>query len=331
MSTEDNYKKIKDSMGCLSHYACTTANRDTFQTPRASQLLDEFIRDETKILQSRAFRRLARKAQIMTQPANINVRNRLTHTMEVTSIAIRIAYYLGLNVNLTRAIGLGHDLGHVPFGHQGERYLSQRGYEKFNHRIMAILLLRDIERDGHGLNLSREVLDGIYYHSGPSVEESKTLEAKVVHYADTIANTFADVNDFVRFGIEIDKETQDLFNEFGPKQRNRVDTAVAGLCEESRLLQKISFKETPLAQKFFSLECKMYDIYPTITPQDVSSLFDPIYEYFEKSTNIDPVLGIAMMTDDDILNFKGDIRDTSLGEIVDLLSNIELDFDNLDL
>lgn len=331
MNREDNFKRIKNAKNCLSHLACTTCTRKKPQTFKSKHLLNGFLRDETKILQSRAFRRLPRKAQIVTQPRNINVRNRLTHTMEVTSLAISIAEYLGLNVNLTRAIALGHDLGHVPFGHQGEHYLAHKSGENFNHRIMALIVLQDIERDSEGLNLSKETLDGIYYHSGPEIENSMTQEAKVVHYADRIANAFADINDFPRLGFSINKNLKQQLEKFGEKQRDRVDTAISYLCEESQKEGCVSFKNSKFAKNFYELETSIYEIYPQISPQDVSHLFDPVYDFFKTKTNINPIIGISLMTDDDVLHFNQTIDDTSLKEISHVLENIKINFDDPNL
>lgn len=334
-----NYNKVKAAKDCLSDLATHTSTRKDEQTIRASQLLDEYIRDETKILQSRAFRRLSKKAQIVPRTENANVRNREVHTLEVTSIAIRIAYYLGLNVNLTRAMALGHDLGHVPFGHQGEHFLAQRSGKDFNHRIMGIIIAQKIERDGRGLNLCKETLDGMYYHSGPEKNNSMTQEAKILHYADRIANVFADANDFGRLGYKADPALQQALDYFGEKQRDRVDTAVAALCEESQQEHKVSFEKSEDAKKFFQLEALMYEIYPKISIQDVSHLLNPIYDFFESTHEIDPVLAISLMTDDDIffllpkdrnINWE-QISQTSLGEILHVIKGLQIDLSGPDL
>ncbi len=333
-----NYNKVKTAKDCLSDIAVHTSTRRNEQTIRASQLLDEYVRDETKILQSRSFRRLSKKAQIVSRTLNANIRNREVHTLEVTSIAIRIAYYLGLNVNLTRAMSLGHDLGHVPFGHQGENFLAKRSGREFNHRIMGIIICQKIERDGEGLNLCKETLDGMYYHSGPEKNNSMTQEAKVLHYADRIANVFADANDFIRLGYKAEDSLQEALDYFGEKQRDRVDSAVASLCEESQKEHKVIFENSEDAKKFFELESLMYKVYPNISQQDVSPLLNPIYDFFESTKEIDPILAISLMTDDDILFLLSkdkmsweDIKQTSLGEILHVIKGLEIDLDDPDL
>ncbi len=334
-----NYKKVKEAKDCLIGSATGTSTRRNEQTIRSSQLLDEYLRDETKILQSRAFRRLSKKAQIVSRTENTNIRNREVHTLEVTSVAIRISYYLGLNVNLTRAMSLGHDLGHVPFGHQGEAFLARRSGKNFNHRIMGVIVSQKIERDGRGLNLCKETLDGIYYHSGPEKDNSMTQEAKVLHYADRIANVFADTNDFARLGYVIDAPLHKALDFFGEKQRDRVDTAVASLCEESQREGFVSFENSDYARKFFDLESMVYEVYPKISMQDVSHLLDPVYSFFESTGDIDPILAISLMTDDDVFFLLSQkdafdiehIKRTSLGEILHVIRGLKIDLSDPDL
>jgi len=339
MKEQENLEKIQKAYKCLADISCKTHRRRFKKPTKSVDLLDEYIRDETKILQSRAFRRLSRKAQIVTQPKNINIRNRLTHTVEVTSLAIRISDYLGLNSNLARAMALGHDMGHVPFGHQGESFLAHRSGRNFNHRIMAIIIAQEIERDGRGLNLCKETLDGIYYHSGPQKNNSITQEAKALQYADRIANVFADANDFTRLGYKPELTLQQALDYFGEKQRDRIDSVLASLCAESQKEHRVIFENSEDAQRFFQLESLMYEVYPKISEQDVSPFLSPVYDFFETINEIDPVIAISLMTDDDILFLvsKGkklsfeDVKETSLGEIIHVIKGLKIDLDNPDL
>lgn len=171
-----------------------------------------YQRDRDRILHSKSFRRLANKTQVFLAPEGDHYRTRLTHTLEVAQIARDIARPLGLNEDLTEAIALGHDLGHTPFGHAGERALraAMAGYlgidprssaaeDLFRHNEQSVRVVSYFERDGRGLNLSREVLDGIRCHVGGL--RATTLEGRVVAKADRIAYVTHDIDDAERAGL----------------------------------------------------------------------------------------------------------------------------------
>lgn len=166
--------------------------------------------DRDRILHSKSFRRLAHKTQVFLAPEGDHYRTRLVHTLEVAQVARSIARPLGLNEDLTEAVALGHDLGHTPFGHVGERALSlalarHRGVEPspsaplFSHARQGGRIVELLERDGRGLNLSREVVDGIVSHSGG--RRATTLEGRVVSLADRIAYVCHDIDDAERAGV----------------------------------------------------------------------------------------------------------------------------------
>ncbi|SER39241.1 deoxyguanosinetriphosphate triphosphohydrolase [Parafannyhessea umbonata] len=172
-----------------------------------------FQRDRDRILHCKSFRRLANKTQVFLAPEGDHYRTRLTHTLEVAQIARDIARPLRLNEDLTEAIALGHDLGHTPFGHAGERALrraigSRVGVSEedgdrfgglFRHNEQSVRVVRFLEKDGRGLNLTREVLDGIRCHAGTL--RASTLEGRVVARADRIAYVNHDIDDAVRAGL----------------------------------------------------------------------------------------------------------------------------------
>ncbi|MFT4034683.1 MAG: deoxyguanosinetriphosphate triphosphohydrolase [Patulibacter sp.] len=161
-------------------------------------------RDRDRIVHSKAFRRLKQKTQVFVAPAGDHFRTRLTHTLEVTGIARTVARSLGLNEDLAEAIGVGHDLGHPPFGHIGEdlldRWLRSRGGDGFRHWEHSVRIVERLEHRGRGLNLCRSVVEGIGAHSGRS-PQPKTLEAAIVRVVDRIAYLTHDVDDAVRAGI----------------------------------------------------------------------------------------------------------------------------------
>ncbi|MCX6552158.1 MAG: deoxyguanosinetriphosphate triphosphohydrolase [Acidobacteria bacterium] len=169
-----------------------------------------FQRDRDRIIHCKAFRRLKHKTQVFFAPTSDHYRTRLTHTLEVAQIARTISKALALHEELTEAVCLGHDLGHTPFGHQGERVLSQLVPGGFEHDEQSLRIVDVLERDGEGLNLTWEVRDGIAKHSkgkrgapvGPDVPiKAATLEGQIARVADLIAYVNHDIDDAVRAGI----------------------------------------------------------------------------------------------------------------------------------
>jgi dGTPase len=174
-----------------------------------------FQRDRDRIIHCKAFRRLKHKTQVFFAPAGDHYRTRLTHTLEVSQIARSIAKVLRLNEELTEAIALGHDLGHTPFGHAGERVLQQLVPGGFEHYEQSLRIVDVLERDGHGLNLTWEVRDGIARHSkgkyGVPVgadpqHRASTIEGQVARVADIIAYVNHDIDDAVRAGLLRDED-----------------------------------------------------------------------------------------------------------------------------
>ena len=158
-----------------------------------------FQRDRDRILHCNAYRRLMHKTQVFLSPEGDHYRTRLTHTLEVSQIARTIARALRLNEDLTEAIALGHDLGHTPFGHAGERALDAVCAHGFVHAGQSVRVVRRLERGGAGLNLCPEVLDGIACHTGG--QAAFTLEGQVVRFADKIAYMNHDIEDAIRAGV----------------------------------------------------------------------------------------------------------------------------------
>ena len=161
-----------------------------------------YQRDRDRIIHSNAYRRLMHKTQVFLSPEGDHYRTRLTHTMEVSQIARTIARALRLNEDLTEAIALGHDLGHTPFGHAGERVLDKLNPGGFSHSEQSVRVVEKLERGGKGLNLCWEVRDGIRCHSSGSLEgRASTLEGRIVRFSDKIAYMNHDLDDAVRAGL----------------------------------------------------------------------------------------------------------------------------------
>jgi dGTPase len=195
-----------------------------------------FQRDRDRIVHSKAFRRLRNKTQVWIDPAQDHFRTRLTHTLETTGISRGVARALRLNEDLVEAIGLGHDLGHTPFGHTGEEALDEqlrRHFGRgFRHNEHSLRVVDVVERDGRGLNLTGEVRDGILNHTGPA--EPATLEGKIVRIVDRVAYINHDIDDAVRAGVlaqgELPREEIELLGETGAR---RIDRLVHDLVEAS--------------------------------------------------------------------------------------------------
>ncbi len=158
-----------------------------------------YQRDRDRIIHCASFRRLKDKTQVFLAPGNVHYRTRLTHTLEVSQIARTIARSLALNEDLTEAIALGHDLGHTPFGHAGERALNQVYEKGFTHFEQSLRVVDMLERGGNGLNLTYEVRDGIVCHTRG--KEADTLEGRIVKLSDKIAYINHDIDDAVRGNI----------------------------------------------------------------------------------------------------------------------------------
>jgi dGTPase len=200
------------------------------------RLRTPFQRDRDRIVHSKAFRRLRHKTQVFVDPEGDHFRTRLTHTLETTGIARGVARALRLNEDLVEAVGLGHDLGHPPFGHAGEQVLDEllreRGRPGFRHNEHSLRVVERLERDGRGLNLTREVRDGILRHTGP--DEPETLEGRIVRIVDRVAYINHDIDDALRAGL---LQPGDLPHEeiavLGDTGSRRIDTLVHDLVEES--------------------------------------------------------------------------------------------------
>jgi dGTPase len=210
--------------------------RGRVQDEPPCRLRTPFQRDRDRIVHAKAFRRLRNKTQVWIDPAHDHFRTRLTHTLETTGISRGVARALGLNEDLVEAIGLGHDLGHTPFGHTGEDCLDAQLRDQFGrgfrHNEHSLRVVDELERDGKGLNLTQEVRDGILHHTGP--DEPETLEGKIVRIVDRVAYINHDIDDALRAGVldheELPREEIDLLGATGSR---RIDRLVHDLVETS--------------------------------------------------------------------------------------------------
>jgi dGTPase len=265
-----------------------------------------FQRDRDRIVHCKAFRRLKHKTQVFVAPTGDHYRTRLTHTLEVTQVSRTVARALSLNEDLTEAIGLGHDLGHPPFGHVGEdaldRCLRERFATGFRHYEHSLRVVEVLERDGRGLNLTEPVRDGIVSHSGRS-RAPGSLEGKIVRLVDRIAYINHDIDDALRAGV---LSPGDLPGEpiaiLGSSGEQRIDRLVHDLVETSSLAGDI-VQGDAAAQAMSALRDFMFDrVYlgPVATREHVKidivirSLFDHYCAHPEEIPG--PVAGTDLAT-----------------------------------
>ncbi len=199
-----------------------------------------FQRDRDRIIHTKSFRRLMHKTQVFIAPAGDHYRTRLTHTLEVTQIARTIGRALRLNEDLIEAIGMGHDLGHTPFGHAGETALGQF-LPGFRHNEQSLRVVDFLEKNGQGLNLTNAVRDGILRHSKPDEAidgavsgRPNSLEGEVMKISDGIAYINHDLDDAIRAGIIVETDIPDLARDvLGTRHAQRIDTLVRDIIASS--------------------------------------------------------------------------------------------------
>lgn len=191
-----------------------------------------YQRDRDRIIHCKAFRRLKHKTQVFLSPESDHYRTRLTHTLEVSQIARTIARALRLNEDLTEAVALGHDLGHTPFGHAGERALKELTDTGFAHYEQSVRVCERLEKEGRGLNLTYEVLDGILHHTVG--EQAHTLEGRIVRMADRVAYINHDIDDAVRAGVISESDIpEEITRVLGHTKSERINTLVTSIVKNS--------------------------------------------------------------------------------------------------
>ena len=218
----------------LSPRACKAVqSRGRARVVASCPLRTDFQRDRDRILHCKAFRRLKFKTQVFLSPEGDHYRTRLTHTLEVAQVARTLARSLRLNEDLTEAIALGHDLGHTPFGHIGERTLDELMQGGFRHNEQSLRVVDVLEQEGEGLNLTWEVRDGILCHSGK--QAPATLEGECVCRADRIAYLNHDLDDALRAGVLKPFELPgDCLKVLGQTHGERIDTMIRDIVYSSQ-------------------------------------------------------------------------------------------------
>ena len=248
----------KEEKDVLSPYACLSMNsKGRKRDEEPCDIRPVFQRDRDRILHCKSFRRLKDKTQVFLLPEGDHYRTRLTHTLEVSQNARTIAKALRMNEDLVEAIALGHDLGHTPFGHSGERVLNEICPHGFKHNEQSVRTVDILEKDGQGLNLTYEVLDGILNHQTSCMPS--TLEGKIVRLSDKIAYFHHDMDDAIRAGIlteeDVPKEIRDVL---GNTTGERLDRFIHDIVTNS-LGKPDILMSPPVAQAMVKLREFMYD------------------------------------------------------------------------
>lgn len=243
-----------------------------------------FQKDRDRIIHSKAFRRLKQKTQVFLSPEGDHYRTRLTHTLEVSQIARTIARALRYNEDLTEAVSLGHDLGHTPFGHAGERALNQLTPGGFQHYNQSVRVVQHLEKNHLGLNLCFEVLDGIANHTGGAW--AATPEGHIVRYADRIAYMNHDIEDAITAGVlNEDDLPPEVVLVLGNTKTKRITTLITSLVENTKDGQL--GMEEKIMQQYLNLHKFMYSsvyVDPVAKAEEakVEKLITELYFYFTK-------------------------------------------------
>lgn len=278
--------------GCLS-----SASRGRERHEEPHRFRTDFQRDRDRIIHCKSFRRLKHKTQVFLSPYGDHYRTRLTHTLEVSQIARTIAKALRLNEDLTEAIALGHDLGHTPFGHAGEKVLDDLLDGGFSHARQSLRVVEKLEYEGKGLNLTYEVRDGISRHSKGMGEilnaDSElmpgTLEGQIVRISDVIAYVNHDVDDALRAEV-IGKEDIPLriYETLGKYHASRIDTMVGDVIEASldagleKIVMSPGIMEAMTELRDFLYQRVYYNPYSRGELEKTEKILSDLYHHFLK-------------------------------------------------
>ena len=236
----------------LSPYASLSVNsKGRLRPEEQCDIRPVFQRDRDRILHCKAFRRLKNKTQVFLTPKGDHYRTRMSHTLEVSQNARTIAKALRLNEDLVEAIALGHDLGHTPFGHAGERVLNELCSGGFKHNKQSVRIVEKLEKGGQGLNLTWEVRDGILNHQTSTMPH--TLEGKIVRFSDKIAYIHHDIDDAVRGKIMVEEDIPiEIRKVLGKNSADRLDTLIHDIITNSmqdlRKFMFVSVYTNPIAK-----------------------------------------------------------------------------------
>ena len=283
----------------LSPYAAKskdTKGRAREETP--CEMRTDFQRDRDRIIYCKAFRRLKNKTQVFFSPEGDHYITRLTHTLDVAQIARSLARVLALNEDLAEAAALGHDLGHTPFGHSGERILNKLAPCGFKHNVQSVRVVDVLEKDGRGLNLTFEVRDGILNHQKSG--HPSTLEGMCVRIADKVAYINHDLDDAVRAGVlKLSDVPDDITSVLGNSSKERINTAITSVWRESygknfvRMGQEVV--DASEALRAFMFERVYFTEFARGEEEKAERMLSCMYEYFMKNADKLPKMFVSLL------------------------------------
>lgn len=276
---EEREKLEYSMLSPLACHALESLGRD--RDEESCSLRTCFQRDADRVSYCKAFRRLKHKTQVFLSPEGDHYRTRMTHTLEVSRIARTISRALGLNEDLTEAIALGHDLGHTPFGHAGERALRNIFPGGFEHNEQSLRVVETLEKDGRGLNLTKEVRDGILCHTGSQLP--LTLEGSVVRLSDRIAYVNHDTDDAVRAGIMKESDIpESVRSVIGDTFSQRIDTVIRDVAAASDTEIRMSLPVAWAMDEFRSFMFGAVYQNPKAKSEEskVEGILSALYEYY---------------------------------------------------
>lgn len=281
-----------------SHAALSMKSKGRQRDEEQCDIRPVFQRDRDRILHSKSFRRLKDKTQVFLTPEGDHYRTRLTHTLEVSQNARTIAKALRMNEDLVEAIALGHDLGHTPFGHAGERALNAVCPMGFSHSEQSVRTVDILEKDGQGLNLTQEVRDGIRNHQTSG--RPATLEGKIVRYSDKIAYIHHDMDDAIRAGILKEEDVPgEIGDIIGYTTGERLDHFIHDLVTNSYGKEDISMSQ-PVEEAMKKLRTFMFErVYKNQEAKSEEGkaelLIQSLYNYYSRRMELLPAFLIRLM------------------------------------
>ena len=295
---EKTYEKERAFLSPYAKKSCESRGREREEPSCAMRT--EFQRDRDRIIYSKAFLRLKNKTQVFFAPYGDHYMSRLTHTLDVSQIARSLARCLSLNEDLTEAIALGHDLGHTPFGHVGERVLAALCPTGFRHSAQSLRVVDVLEKDGRGLNLTFEVRDGILNHTKSS--NPATLEGAAVSLADRIAYINHDIEDAIRAGLlRADELPPAAVEVFGLDTSERINTAISDIYHTSagQAFVRMSPERTIAldALRSFMFE-HVYEQANKLIQDSAERMLTALYDYFTKRPEEMPEVYFAIAKTD---------------------------------
>ena len=299
---KDKTAKIEKTF--LSPFAkCSNDTVGRLREEEPCPMRTEFQRDRDRIIHCKSFRRLKNKTQVFFSPEGDHYRTRLTHTLSVSQIARSIARALSLNEDLTEAIALGHDLGHTPFGHSGERILNKLNPKGFSHNLQSGRVVDFLEKNGEGLNLTREVVDGIINHK-MSLTPS-TLEGMAVNQADRIAYINHDIDDAIDGGfITFNDLPKDCIDILGKSSSERINAMILSIYRESDGKNQVKMEDEVLKATLKLRDFLFERVYNdnAFKKEEIKAdrMISALYSYYKENPKLLPEFNYNQLENTDI-------------------------------